>query len=72
MVDIHEQLGVSKSYLNDTFAMIRIAKDGEVWVQYSDKLDIPTGIKAVRIAAEGNQPTRDQTKRAVRGRSFGY
>ncbi|TOI99458.1 hypothetical protein CGI47_25315, partial [Vibrio parahaemolyticus] len=26
--------------------------DGEVWVQYSDKLDIPTGIKAVRIAAE--------------------
>ncbi|TOG69991.1 hypothetical protein CGI95_25320, partial [Vibrio parahaemolyticus] len=52
MEDIHEQLGVSKSYLNDTFAMIRIAKDGEVWVQYSDKLDIPTGIKAVRIAAE--------------------
>ncbi|MGY5614840.1 hypothetical protein [Vibrio brasiliensis] len=52
MEDIHEQLGVSKSYLNDTFAMIRIAQDGEVWVQYSDKLDIPTGIKAVRIAAE--------------------
>ncbi|HDY8044300.1 TPA: hypothetical protein RQK80_004847 [Vibrio vulnificus] len=33
MEDIHEQLGVSKSFLNDTFAMIRIAKDGEVWVQ---------------------------------------
>lgn len=52
MEDIHEQLGVSKSYLNDTFAMIRIAKDGEVWVQYSDKLDIPTGIKARRITAK--------------------
>lgn len=52
MEDIHEQLGVSKSFLNDTFVMIRVAKDGEVWVQYSDKLDIPTGIKAVRIAAE--------------------
>ncbi|HCH0719413.1 hypothetical protein P3517_01740 [Vibrio parahaemolyticus] len=52
MSDIHEQLGVNKSYLNDTFAMIRIAKDGEVWIQYSDKLDIPAGIKAVRIAAE--------------------
>ncbi|EGR1597565.1 MULTISPECIES: hypothetical protein [Vibrio harveyi group] len=52
MSDIHEQLGVNKSYLNDTFAMIRIAKDGEVWVQYSDKLDIPAGIKAMRIAAE--------------------
>ncbi|EOV0126157.1 hypothetical protein CGH86_22250 [Vibrio parahaemolyticus] len=52
MEDIHEQLGVSKSYLNDTFAMIRIAKDGEVWVQYSDKLDIPTGIKATRITAK--------------------
>ncbi|EGQ7766325.1 hypothetical protein WNA58_001545 [Vibrio cholerae] len=52
MEDIHEQLGVSKSYLNDTFAMIRIAKDGEVWVQYSDKLDIPTGIKAMRITAK--------------------
>ncbi|EGR0637450.1 hypothetical protein E5T98_21540 [Vibrio vulnificus] len=52
MEDIHEQLGVSKSFLNDTFAMIRIAKDGEVWVQYSDKLDIPTGIKVMRITAE--------------------
>ncbi|HHG3038481.1 hypothetical protein ACSTKA_16920 [Vibrio parahaemolyticus] len=52
MEDIHEQLGVSKSFLNDTFAMIRIAKDGEVWIQYSDKLDIPAGIKAMRIAAE--------------------
>lgn len=52
MEDIHEQLGVSKSYLNDTFAMIRIAKDGEVWVQYSDKLDILTGIKATRITAK--------------------
>ncbi|HCG8496200.1 TPA: hypothetical protein NJ550_002641 [Vibrio parahaemolyticus] len=52
MSDIHEQLGVSKSYLNDTFAMIRVAKDGEVWVQYSDKLDIPAGIKAMRIVTE--------------------
>ncbi|ENG7467704.1 hypothetical protein AB1Z10_002935 [Vibrio parahaemolyticus] len=52
MEDTHKQLGVSKSYLNDTFAMIRIAKDGEVWVQYSDKLDIPTGIKAIRITAK--------------------
>ncbi|EGR0623569.1 TPA: hypothetical protein ACN33E_000757 [Vibrio parahaemolyticus] len=52
MEDIHEQLGVSKSFLNDTFVMIRVAKDGEVWVQYSDKLDIPAGIKAMRIAAE--------------------
>ncbi|TOG32936.1 hypothetical protein CGJ03_23840, partial [Vibrio parahaemolyticus] len=23
-----------------------------VWVQYSDKLDIPTGIKAMRITAK--------------------
>ncbi|HHF3090132.1 TPA: hypothetical protein ACPJ1J_003889 [Vibrio alginolyticus] len=52
MEDIHEQLGVSKSYLNDTFAMIRIAKDGEVWVQYLDRLDIPTGIKAIQLTAE--------------------
>ncbi|EHG1304992.1 hypothetical protein P3655_08845 [Vibrio parahaemolyticus] len=52
MEDIHEQLGVSKSFLNDTFVMIRVAKDGEVWVQYSDKLDIPVGIKAMRIAAK--------------------
>lgn len=52
MEDIHEQLGVSKSFLNDTFVMIRVAKDGEVWVQYSDKLDIPTGIKAMRITAK--------------------
>ncbi|HCG7751590.1 hypothetical protein [Vibrio parahaemolyticus] len=52
MEDIHEQLGVSKSFLNDTFAMIRISKDGEVWIQYSDKLDIPAGIKTMRIAAE--------------------
>lgn len=52
MEDIHEQLGVSKSFLNDTFVMIRVAKDGEVWVQYSDKLDIPADIKAIRIAAE--------------------
>ncbi|EGQ8161908.1 hypothetical protein GUA36_09530 [Vibrio parahaemolyticus] len=52
MSDIHEQLRVNKSYLNDTFAMIRIAKDGEVWVQYTDKLDIPTGIKAMRITAK--------------------
>ncbi|EJI1376056.1 hypothetical protein NDL39_002893 [Vibrio parahaemolyticus] len=52
MEDIHKQLSVSKSFLNDTFAMIRIAKDGEVWVQYSDKLDIPTDIKAMRITAK--------------------
>ncbi|EJL6720210.1 hypothetical protein NMS57_002482 [Vibrio alginolyticus] len=52
MEDIHEQLGVNKSFLNDTFVMIRVAKDGEVWVQYSDKLDIPADIKAMRIAAE--------------------
>ncbi|EIO4614164.1 hypothetical protein HJ167_10335 [Vibrio parahaemolyticus] len=52
MEDIHEQLGVSKSYLNDTFAMIRVSRDGEVWVQYLDRLDIPTGIKALQLTAE--------------------
>lgn len=52
MEDIHEQLGVSKSYLNDTFAMIRVSRDGEVWVQYLDRLDIPTGIKAIQLTAE--------------------
>ncbi|EGR0041023.1 hypothetical protein FR271_22630 [Vibrio vulnificus] len=52
MEDIHEQLGVSKSFLNDTFAMIRVSRDGEVWVQYLDRLDIPTGIKAIQLTAE--------------------
>ncbi|WP_029813281.1 hypothetical protein [Vibrio parahaemolyticus] len=52
MGDIHEQLGVNKSFLNDTFAMIRISKDGEVWVQYQDKMDIPSGTKAINITAD--------------------
>ncbi|HCG7186141.1 TPA: hypothetical protein NJ329_000735 [Vibrio parahaemolyticus] len=53
MIDnIHEQLGVNKSFLNDTFAMIRISKNGEVWVQYQDKMDIPSNTKAVNIAAD--------------------
>ncbi|HHF0535740.1 TPA: hypothetical protein ACPHXL_004733 [Vibrio alginolyticus] len=52
MDDIHEQLGVNKSFLNDTFAMIRISKDGEVWVQYQDKMDIPSGTKAINITAD--------------------
>nr|WP_224214092.1 hypothetical protein [Vibrio metschnikovii] len=30
MDDIHEQLGVNKSFLNETFAMIRISKEGEI------------------------------------------
>ncbi|EGQ7901766.1 hypothetical protein ACER1D_000447 [Vibrio alginolyticus] len=51
MDDIHEQLGVNKSFLNDTFAMIRISKDGEVWVQYQDKMDIPSSTKAIDITA---------------------
>ncbi|EJG0966145.1 hypothetical protein C4G65_RS21060 [Vibrio parahaemolyticus] len=50
--DMHEQLGVNKSFLNDTFAMIRISKDGEVWVQYQDKMDIPSGSKAINITAD--------------------
>ncbi|BCK15388.1 hypothetical protein VCSRO96_2894 [Vibrio cholerae] len=50
--DIHEQLGVNKSFLNETFAMIRISKNGEVWVQYQDKMDIPSNTKAVNIAAD--------------------
>ncbi|HDY7619535.1 TPA: hypothetical protein RQJ82_001739 [Vibrio vulnificus] len=50
--DIHEQLGVNKSFLNDTFAMIRISKNGEVWVLYQDKMDIPSNTKAVNIAAD--------------------
>lgn len=50
--DIHEQLGVNKSFLNETFAMIRISKNGEVWVQYQDKMDIPSGSKAINIAAD--------------------
>ncbi|EHZ2755077.1 hypothetical protein VXI04_002433 [Vibrio vulnificus] len=50
--DIHEQLGVNKSFLNDTFAMIRISKDGEVWVQYQDKMDIPLGTKAINITSD--------------------
>ncbi|KQH86784.1 hypothetical protein AMR76_06785 [Vibrio furnissii] len=52
MDDIHEQLDVNKSFLNDTFAMIRISKNGEVWVQYQDKMDIPSNTKAVNIAAD--------------------
>lgn len=53
MIDnIHEQLGVNKSFLNDTFAMIRISKNGEVWVQYQDKMDIPSNTKAVNISAD--------------------
>ncbi|MDW2372880.1 hypothetical protein R7190_29310 [Vibrio sp. 1078-1] len=50
--DIHEQLGVNKSFLNQTFAMIRISKNGEVWVQYQDKMDIPSGSKAINITAD--------------------
>lgn len=52
MDDIHEQLGVNKSFLNDTFVMIRISKNGEVWVQYQDKMDIPSGSKAINITAD--------------------
>ncbi|EOW9141027.1 TPA: hypothetical protein ACGF9Q_001405 [Vibrio cholerae] len=52
MEDIHEQLGVSKSFLNDTFVMIRVAKNGEVWVQYLDRLDIPNGKKAIQLTAK--------------------
>ena len=51
MDDIHEQLGVNMSFLNDTFAMIRISKNGEVWVQYQDKMDIPSSTKAIDITA---------------------
>ena len=50
--DTHEQLGVNKSFLNKTFAMIRISKNGEVWVQYQDKMDIPSGSKAINITAD--------------------
>ncbi|EHW0654640.1 hypothetical protein K1B36_003404 [Vibrio parahaemolyticus] len=50
--DVHEQLGVNKSFLNETFAMIRISKNGEVWVQYQDKMDIPSGSKAINITAD--------------------
>lgn len=50
--DIHEKLGVNKSFLNDTFAMIRISRNGEVWVQYQDKMDIPSGSKAINITAD--------------------
>lgn len=50
--DIHEQLGVNRSFLNETFAMIRISKNGEVWVQYQDKMDIPSGSKAINITAD--------------------
>ncbi|HBC3450832.1 TPA: hypothetical protein KDY51_004746 [Vibrio parahaemolyticus] len=46
------QLGVNKSFLNETFAMIRISKNGEVWVQYQDKMDIPSGSKAINITAD--------------------
>ncbi|EGR2894986.1 hypothetical protein KW450_18920 [Vibrio fluvialis] len=52
MDDIHAQLGVNKSFLNETFAMIRVAKNGEVWVQYQDKMDIPSGTKAINITAD--------------------
>ncbi|HCH4148684.1 TPA: hypothetical protein NKV88_001968 [Vibrio parahaemolyticus] len=52
MDDIHEKLAVNKSFLNDTFAMIRISKGGEVWVQYQDKMDIPSGTKAINITAD--------------------
>ncbi|MEA5368389.1 hypothetical protein VB549_02730 [Vibrio parahaemolyticus] len=50
--DINEQLGVNKSFLNETFAMIRVSKNGEVWVQYQDKMDIPSGTKAINITAD--------------------
>lgn len=50
--DIHEQLGVNKSFLAETFAMIRISKGGEVWVQYQDKMDIPSGTKAINITSD--------------------
>ncbi|MGO4096080.1 hypothetical protein AB2327_15975 [Vibrio cholerae] len=52
MDDIHEQLGVNKSFLNETFAMLRVSKNGEVWVQYQDKIDIPSNTKAVNIIAD--------------------
>ncbi|EMV0255596.1 hypothetical protein [Vibrio cholerae] len=52
MDDIHEQLGVNKSFLNETFAMVRVSKNGEVWVQYQDKIDIPSNTKAVNITAD--------------------
>ncbi|ELB2810620.1 hypothetical protein QNE88_002559 [Vibrio alginolyticus] len=52
MDDIHEQLCVNKSFLNETFAMIRVSKNGEVWVQYQDKMDIPSGTKAINITAD--------------------
>lgn len=52
MDDVHEQLCVNKSFLNDTFAMIRISKGGEVWVQYQDKMDIPSSAKAINITAD--------------------
>lgn len=32
--------------------MIRISKNGEVWVQYQDKMDIPSGSKAINITAD--------------------
>ncbi|TOG10569.1 hypothetical protein [Vibrio parahaemolyticus] len=50
--DINEQLGVNKSFLNETFAMIRVSKNGEVWVQYQDKMDIPSGTNAINITAD--------------------
>lgn len=50
--DIHEKLGVNKSFLNETFAMIRVSKNGEVWVQYQDKMDIPSGTNAINITAD--------------------
>jgi hypothetical protein len=52
MDDIHAQLGVNKSFLAETFAMIRVSKKGEVWVQYQDKIDIPSGTKAINITAD--------------------
>ncbi|EGR2520195.1 hypothetical protein O1C52_003435 [Vibrio cholerae] len=52
MDDIHEQLCVNKSFLNETFAMLRVAKNGEVWVQYQDKMHIPSGSKAINITAD--------------------
>ncbi|EIN5951029.1 hypothetical protein V9K30_003581 [Vibrio cholerae] len=50
--DIHAQLGVNKSFLAETFAMIRVSKNGEVWVQYQDKIDIPSSVKAINITAD--------------------
>ncbi|MFZ6042785.1 hypothetical protein ACOV11_20110 [Vibrio natriegens] len=52
MDDHNKQLGVNKSFLNDTFAMIRVSKSGEVWVQYQDKMDIPSSVKAINITAD--------------------